>query len=133
MTWTMQQHDDHGHPYRITAAVTLSNPDLDSGPVDTVTVTGIVRSGVNFGATVSGTLWMDPVTRNITPFGLASRASSYTLDIVDAANCADPFASNAAVQYEMFGGGDGSLFLQHDSSTSLLGTTGVSGITFTMG
>jgi len=132
MTWTMQQHDDHGHPYRISALVTLTNPNFDTGPYDTVTVTGIVRSGVNFGATVSGTLWMDPVKLD-SPFTLRALASSYSLDLTDAANCADPVASNASVPFMMFGGGDGSPFLQHDSSSSLLGTTGVPGITFTMG
>jgi hypothetical protein len=55
------------------------------------------------------------------------------LDLVDAANCADPFATNATVPFMMFGGGDGTPFLQHDASTSLLGTSGVPGVTFTMG
>jgi hypothetical protein len=126
ITWRLDQATPTGTPvnYLIQAYVTLLR--LNTGPYapDGVDVGGVVTKGVNYGAIVSGTIWMDPVTQ--TGNNAAMYHTGWEIDLPNAIGCFDDVADNASVANEMFGGGAG-------SSTSLLGTGGVPGITFTLG
>jgi hypothetical protein len=91
--------------------------------LDVVDVGGTVLTGVNAGATVSGNIWEDPVAKT---GGSDQYNTGYTLDIASAAGCADGTAGNANLTIVLSGGGGA-------SSTSLLGSTGTAGLTFSSG
>lgn len=106
--------------YASQSAITLLgfNPTLP----DVVDVGGLVLSGVNAGANVSGDIWEDPVAKT---GGASGYNTGYELDLASAAGCADTTVNNANLAIVLSGGGGA-------SGTSLLGST-TSGLTFKTG
>jgi len=102
------------------AAVSL----LGFNPVgpDVVDVGGIVLTGVNAGANVSGNIWEDPVAKT---GGASGFNTGYELDLASAAGCADGTPNNANILIVLSGGGGA-------SATSLLGST-TTGLSFKTG
>jgi hypothetical protein len=94
ITWTFNQtYNDLitalPKPYKMQAMVTVLgfNP---TPPGDSIDVGGIVLSGVNAGAMVSGGVWFDPVLKT---GGATGYNTGYELDLAAAAGCADDPAS----------------------------------------
>jgi hypothetical protein len=124
MTFTMTETYVDGvtaktKPYQLQANIAILGQG--AGP-DVLNVGGIVLKGLGVGATVSGDIWQDPVTKTGAP---STYNTGYELDLAAAAGCADSTPNNASIATTMFGGGDG-------SSTSLIGST-AEGIKFTLG
>lgn len=124
ISFTMTQLNDLAKPYQIQAYVSLLGINgLGYGP-DTVDLGGLVSKGVDYGATVSGTIWQDPV---LFTGGATGYNTGWELDLLSAVGCGDGSAvSNASIAQTMFGGGTG-------SSTSLIGSPGVPGVGFSLG
>jgi hypothetical protein len=108
-------------PYKMQADVAL----LGFDPVlpDVVNVGGIVLSGVNAGATVSGHIWEDPVALT---HGATGYNTGYELDLATAAGCADGIAGNANILIVLSGGGGA-------SAVSLLGSNLPNSLSFDFG
>lgn len=121
ITYTMTQLNALAKPYQIQADIALLGFDSGGQP-DVINIGGIVLKGAAVGATVSGSLWQDPVAKTGGPTGYNT---GYELDLNAALGCADGTPNNAAIAQTLFGGGGG-------SSTSLLGST-ASGLVFSLG
>ena len=114
------------HEYRIETDVTVMGGD----PLqpDVMDISGIVLTGASTvpslspGATVSGSLWEDPVTLTR---GHTGYNTGYELNLNEAADCADAAPGNASIVSMLVGGGG-------TSATSLLGST-ATGLTFSEG
>jgi len=106
-------------PYSIQTDISLLGPGASP---DVVNIGGIVLKGLAVGATVSGSIWQDPVAKT---GGTSGYNTGYELDLAAGLGCADSTPNNASVATTMFGGGDG-------SSTSLIGGT-AEGVKFTLG
>ena len=125
VTWTMNEtYTDlvtgKVHPYKMQAALTVLGFSA-AGP-DVVNVKGIVLSGLAPGATVTGSLWQDPVVKT---GGSTGYNTGYVLDTTGAAGCADATPNNASITKLLIGGGG-------SASSSLLGST-AAGLTFSVG
>jgi hypothetical protein len=126
ITWTFTQtYNDVitglPKPFKMQADVALLGFNAGLG-VDVVDVGGIVLSGVNAGAAVSGNIWEDPVALT---HGASGYNTGYELDLVSAGGCADGTASNANILQVLSGGGG-------TSATSPLGGT-ANGLSFDFG
>jgi hypothetical protein len=113
------------HNYTMKSNISLLgfNPSF----ADVVDLGGVnVNSGVGAGLTVSGSVWEDPVVKNDSDVTDIYNVG-YELNAGAAfPGCFDGVVGNASIpQVESGGGGT--------TSTSLAGTTGVPGITFTAG
>jgi len=104
--------------YASQAAISLLGFNPVPGP-DVVDVGGVVLTGVNAGATVSGDIWEDPVAKT---GGASGYNTGYELDLANAAGCATASPTNDENITIVLSGGGGA------SATSLLGssTTGLS-------
>jgi hypothetical protein len=120
VTWTMTQLNDLAKPYQIQADIAVLG--FDPLQADVIDVGGIVLKGAAVGATVTGSVWFDPVAKTGGPTGYNT---GYELDLAQAAGCADGTAGNAAISQVLSGGGGG-------TSTSLLGST-ANGMSFSLG
>jgi hypothetical protein len=109
-------------PWKMQAAVALLGFNPAPGP-DVVDVGGIVLSGVNAGATVSGSIWEDPVALT---HGATGYNTGYELDLGTAAGCADGTPNNANILIVLSGGGGA-------SATSLLGSNLPNSLSFDFG
>jgi hypothetical protein len=107
--------------YGMQAAITLLGFNTVAGP-DVIDIGGLVATGVNAGANVSGNIWEDPVAKT---GGASGYNTGYELDLASAAGCADGTPNNANILIVLSGGGGA-------SSTSLLGST-ANGLTFKTG
>jgi hypothetical protein len=94
VTWTFNQtYTDlitlAVKPYKMQAMISVLgfNP---TPPGDSIDIGGIVLSGVNAGASVSGGVWFDPVIKT---GGASGYNTGYELDLASAAGCADDPAS----------------------------------------
>jgi hypothetical protein len=125
ITWTATQtYNDLvttvPHNYKIPSVVALLG-FTPGGGADQVDVGGIVAAGGLIpGATVKGSVWEDPVTKTGGPAGYNT---GYEVDFGNAVGCADATPGNASIAQVLSGGGAG-------TSTSLIGTTGVPGLSF---
>jgi hypothetical protein len=133
ITITMTQLNALAKPYQIQAATTILG--FNPGFQDVVDLGGVVLKGAAFGATVSGSIWEDPVSKTGGPTGYNT---GYELDISNALGCADGTPNNATISTVLSGGGNGASFggtgtNGEDTSTSLLGSTGVPGLGFSLG
>jgi hypothetical protein len=125
ITWTFTQtYTDlitaKAKPYKMQAGVAALgfNP---AGP-DVLDIGGIVLSGVNAGAAVTGNIWEDPVAKT---GGATGYNTGYELDLAAAVGCADGTAGNANLTQVLSGGGG-------SSATSLLGSS-ATGLAFAFG
>jgi len=89
ITWTFNQtYNDLltnlPKPYKMQAMVSVLG--FSQVNADAIDVGGIVLSGVNAGATVSGGVWFDPVLKT---GGASGYNTGYELDLAAAAGCAD--------------------------------------------
>jgi hypothetical protein len=112
-------------PYKMQADVAILG--FNPGFLDVVDVGGITLSGINVGTQVSGQIWEDPVAKT---GGASGFNTGYELDLLSAAGCADNTPGNANILQVLSGGGN---LNGDDSSTSLLGSVGVSGLSFDAG
>jgi hypothetical protein len=110
------------HPYKMQADVALLGFNPTPGP-DVVDVGGIVLTGLNAGATVSGSIWEDPVALT---HGASGYNTGYELDLATAAGCADGTPNNANILIVLSGGGGA-------SATSLLGSNLPNSLSFDFG
>lgn len=117
-------------PFKMQVAVALKGIGNGSNGPDVVDVGGIVLTGVNAGAAATGTIWEDPVAKapKGTPPASTSYNSGYVLDLGPAIGCADGTAGNANVLQVLSSGGGAPA-----TSTSLLGSTGTTGLSFDFG
>ncbi len=127
-TITMSQLDGLLKPWQIQAYLTIKG--FVPGSLDVIEITGLIAKGPSVGATVSGTLYEDPVSKfgPISPVGpglpVGSRPfgyNGYGLDILtgNPLGCTDGIAGNASITQVQVGDG-----------LSLLGNP-ASGLTFT--
>ena len=116
LTIKMSELDSLGKPFQTQAYVTVKG--FDPTVTDVLQFTGVVVKGPSQGATVSGKLYMDAVTK-ISPAPKPPTGTGYQFDSTTAGHCTDATANNASVQIAQLGDG-----------TSLLGTTGVPGLSF---
>ena len=126
ITWTMlETYNDivNGHSKKYTMQAAISALGFNPGGADELDVTGLVLTGVNVGDNVGGTVWFDPV---LLDHGSSGYNTGYDLDISGAVGCVDGVANTANIPIVLSGGGT-------TSSTSILGTTGVPGISFQSG
>lgn len=124
---TMTQTDTLLKPWQIQTWVTIKG--FDPAYLDIVDVTGIVIKGPSVGATVSGSLYEDPISKlgptsnagPIPPKPWASGYTGYALDITtgNPLGCSDTTPGNANITQVQVGDG-----------TSLLGNP-ASGLSFT--
>lgn len=121
IVFTGTQLNDLGKPVQIQAQITVLG--FDPVIADAVNVGGIVLKGPGVGATAGGQIWFDPVAKT---GGATGYNTGYELDLGQALGCADETPNNAALAQVMVGGGGA-------TSTSLLGSEGISGITFSIG
>jgi hypothetical protein len=130
ITWTMTETyvdliTGKTHPYLIKAQSAVLGFNTGAYAPDSIDVGGIVSVGLVPGATVSGTVWEDPVTKNDSD-NTDIYNVGYELDVNNALACADGTPNNANVaQVERGGGGA--------TSTSLIGTTSVPGVSLSLG
>jgi hypothetical protein len=112
-------------PYQLQVQLVLTHQDL-AGP-DVYDVRGTVVKGLGVGGSVSGSVWIDPVTKltTKTPGYPGAFSTGYALDNTAVANCADGTPANTSITTLMIGGGGG-------SSTSLRGYQ-AAGLTFALG
>jgi hypothetical protein len=115
LTITMTELDSLGKPFKTQAYVTGS---LDPSATDVLLIDGEVVKGAGAGATVTGKLYLDAVTK-IAPALKPPSGNGYTFDSATAGHCTDGTAGNASIVQAQVGDG-----------TSLLGTTGVTGLSF---
>jgi hypothetical protein len=120
VTWTMTQANDLVKPYQIQAQVSIRG--FDPVQADVVNLGGLVLKGAAVGASVSGSLWQDPVALTGGPTGYNT---GYELDLAQAAGCANGTPGDASISSVLIGGGAG-------SATSLLGSN-ADGVIFTVG
>ncbi len=111
---TMTELDSLGKAFQVQAYVTVKG--YTPGTTDQLDFTGLVIKGPDLGATVSGKLYLDPVTK-ITP--TPHSGNGYTFDSTGLAHCGDATANNASVALAQMGDG-----------TSLANVTGASGLSF---
>jgi hypothetical protein len=116
LTITMSELDSLGKPFQVQAYVTVKG--LDPAAADVLEMTGLVTKGASQGATVSGKLYRDAVSK-ISPAVKPPAGNGYQLDSTTASRCGDGTAGNASMLQAQLGDG-----------TSLSGTTGVSGLSF---
>jgi hypothetical protein len=103
LTFPMVQTDALGHQYKIQIQLeVLRQANVQAAP-DVYDVRGVVSAGAGTGATVSGSIWIDPVT--LLPRNSASFMASYALDSTNAQRCNDATSGNASVSTVMIGGG----------------------------
>jgi len=121
ITWTMTQSNALAKPYAIQADIQGLGFNAAAGP-DVLDVGGIVLKGAAVGATVTGDIWFDPVSKT---GGSSGYNTGYELDLTNALGCADGTPNNATISTVLSGGGGG-------SSTSLLGST-ANGVSFSLG
>jgi hypothetical protein len=107
-------------PYKIAGKVALLG--FNPGGPDLVDVGGILLAGLGVGATVTGTIWEDPVAKT---GGATGYNTGYEVDIASAAGCADATPNNASISQVLSGGGGA-------TATSLLGSS-APGISFQFG
>jgi hypothetical protein len=107
--------DSLGQAFQAQAYVTAQ---FDPASTDVLQFTGIVVKGPSLGATVSGKLYRDAVTK-ITPAPKPPSGTGYAYDATAAGHCTDGTANNTSVLLTQLGDG-----------TSLLPTAGVSGLSF---
>jgi hypothetical protein len=123
ITWTMTQLNALSKPYQIQADIvfTGSNP----AGADAYNVAGIVLKGVAVGGQVGGSIWQNPVIpmAKTAPGYPGYLNAGYELDFASFGGCIDGTAGNAAIAAVAFGGGGA-------TSTSMLGTTGLTGPSF---
>ena len=128
---TMTESDSLAKPWQVQSYITIKG--FLPGSLDVVEITGINIKGPSVGATVSGTLYEDPVSKygsaaNPGPVGAAPAKpwpagyNGYALDVAtgNPLGCTDTTPGNALINQVQVGDG-----------TSLLGSTGVSGLTYT--
>jgi len=120
VTWKMNELNALGQPWAIQAYVQVLGLS-PSGP-DVYDVGGIVAKGAAVGATVSGSIWEDPV---INTGGASGYNTGYELDLSNALACADGIPANASVSTILSGGGGA-------TSVSLLGSV-ATGLEFSLG
>lgn len=126
ITWTMTQTyadlvTTLVHPYKIQAGVVLLG--FNPGFQDVVDVGGLILTGLAPGASVTGQIWEDPVSKT---GGASGYNTGYELDLTNALGCADGTPNNASIAQVLSGGGGA-------SNTSLLGSSPVNGLSFTVG
>jgi hypothetical protein len=102
-------------PFKVLAYVAAK---YDPASTDVLTFTGIVKTGASLGATVSGKLYLDPVSK-ITPALKPPSGTGYQFDSAGLGHCTDGTANNASIVQAQLGNG-----------SSLAGTTSVSGLAF---
>ena len=89
-------------PYKMQADIAV----LGAGAaLDEINLAGIVLSGVNAGATATGSVWFNPADKSVSP-SLGTYNTKYTVNPLGAAGCADGTPNNASLTYIMEGGGD---------------------------
>jgi len=120
IVWTMTQLNDLAKPYQIQGQVGVLG--FDPTQQDVIDVGGIVLKGPAFSATITGSVWFDPVSFTGGPGGYNT---GWELDLTNAAGCADGTPNNASITQVLSGGGGA-------SATSLLGGT-AAGINFSLG
>jgi hypothetical protein len=125
ITWTFTQtYTDlitaGTKPFKMQADVAALgfNP---AGP-DVLDLGGIVLSGINAGAQVSGNIWEDPVAKT---GGATGYNTGYELDAAPALGCVDGTPNNANIAQVLSGGGGA-------TATSLLGSS-ATGLVFSFG
>ncbi len=111
---TMTELDSLGKAFQVQAYITVKG--YTPGTTDQLDFTGLVIKGPDLGATVSGKLYLDPVTK-ISP--TPKTGNGYTFDSNGLAHCGDATANNASVQLAQMGDG-----------SSLANVTGASGLSF---
>jgi hypothetical protein len=126
ITWTFNQTyvdliTAFVKPYKMQVMVQVLG--FNPGFLDVIDVGGIVLSGVNAGAAVSGQVWFDPVAKT---GGATGYNTGYEIDLVNASGCADavPVAGNANITKVLSGSGL--------ATPSLLGSA-VPGLSFDFG
>lgn len=128
---TMVETDSLAKPWQVQSYITIKG--FQPGSLDVVEITGINIKGPSVGATVSGKLYEDPVSKygsaaNPGPVGAApakpwpSGYTGYALDVAtgNPLGCTDTTPGNALINQVQVGDG-----------TSLLGSTGVTGLAYT--
>jgi hypothetical protein len=103
-------------PFKTQAYVTVKGFDPTSP--DVVQFTGVVNAGASLGATVSGKLYLDALSK-VSPALKPPSGTGYQYDATTAGHCTDSTPNNASMLQAQLGDG-----------TSLAGTTGVSGLVF---
>ncbi len=125
---TMTELDALAKPWQVQSYITIKG--FKPGTLDVVEITGINIKGPSVGATVSGTLYEDPISKfsPTSPAGTVpakpwpSGYTGYGLDIVTG----NPLGCQNTTP------GDANLTLvQVGDGTSLLGSTGVTGLAYT--
>jgi hypothetical protein len=111
----MTELDSLGKPFTAQAYVMAA---LDPTSTDVLLFTGIVTKGASAGATVTGKLYLDAVSK-ITPAVKPPAGTGYQYDATTAGHCTDGTANNASMLQAQLGSG-----------TSLAGTPGVTGLAF---
>jgi hypothetical protein len=110
--------------YSIPSDVAALGEDPSAAP-DDIDFGGIVLAGGLIpGSTVSSQVWFNPVAK--ANGGPDPYNTGYGLDLANAAGCADGTANNATLGAVLVGGGAG-------TSTSVLGSTGIPGSSFSLG
>jgi len=128
---TMSELDSLAKPWQVQSYITIKG--FQPGSLDVVEITGINIKGPSVGATVSGKLYEDPVSKygtaaNPGPVGAAPAKpwpagyNGYALDVAtgNPLGCTDTTPGNATINQVQVGDG-----------TSLLGSTGVTGLAYT--
>ncbi len=128
-TTTMSQLDGLGKAFQIQAYLTVKGFRPGDAISDVSVITGLVAKGPSVGATVGGQLYQDPIskfspTSGAGPVPALPHPAGYTgygLDIVagNPIGCTDGIAGNVAMTQLQFGDG-----------TSLIGSAGVTGLSF---
>jgi hypothetical protein len=107
LTFTMSQTYldalGHTHAYKIQGDIEILGVDPARGP-DVYDVAGVVSAGQGLGATVHGSIWIDPVVA--APKGSSSVYNSgYQFDSNEYNLCNNAIAGDASVSTVMIGGG----------------------------
>jgi hypothetical protein len=112
------------HNYTMKSNISLLG--FNPANLDQVDLGGVnVNTGVGAGLTLTGSVWEDPVVKSDTDSTDIYNVG-YELNIAQAIGCTDTTPNNAHIaQVESGGGGT--------TSTSLLGSTGIPGISFQTG
>jgi hypothetical protein len=101
ITWTMNELNDLGKPYKIQARITVT-PNAAVG-AELFDVSGMVTAGPGVGAKVTGTVWSDPAFRNGVPGGPYN--IGYAFADSNTQLCGDNIPGNSSITETVFGGG----------------------------
>jgi hypothetical protein len=105
VNFTMSQLNALGKPYLI--QMQLGMLGFQAGQPDVLDLAGIVLKGVNVGATVTGSIWFNPVAPDATDGAGDLYDTGWMLDSAVAAGCEDAIPGNAAITNALSGSGLG--------------------------